>query len=219
MHDVELGAHLEELHGEMLRRARPGRGVGELAGLLARELDQLGKRIGREARMRHDHQRHQEDVGDRQEIDQRLVRQVGIEARIDAEGAARHDHQRVAVGCRGLAVLGGGNAAAARLVLDDDLLLPDVGQLLGHQAGEDVGGLAGRKRHDEAHRLVGPRRLRQGGRGQRRPCTACQAHRLPARGVTPHKNSSTAFDGKLAQAAENDGVSGSTQSSSKWTTR
>ena len=194
VHDVELGAHLEEFHGQMLRRARPGRGVGQLARLLAGELDQLAERVRREARMRHDHQRHQEDVGDRQEVDQRPVRQVGIEAGIDAEGAARDDHQRVAVGCRVLAVLGGGNAAAARLVLDHDLLLPHVGQLLGHQAGEDVGGLAGRERHDEAHRLGGPRRLRQGGRGQRRPCNACQAHRLPARGVTPHKNSSTAFE-------------------------
>ena len=46
------------------------------------------------------------------------------------------------------------------LVLDHDLLLPDVGQLLGHQAGEDVGRLAGRERHDEAHGLGGPRRLR-----------------------------------------------------------
>jgi hypothetical protein len=75
------------------------------------------------------------------------------------------DQERVAVGRRGPAGLDAGNAAAAALVVDHDLLLPDVGQLLGHQAGEDVRRLAGRERHDETHGLRWPRRLRPSARG------------------------------------------------------
>ncbi len=78
--DVDLRLQLEQLHAEMLRRAETGRRVGQLAGFLARELDQLAQRLRRKVGMRHDHQRHREDVGDRLEVDQRLVGQVGIEA-------------------------------------------------------------------------------------------------------------------------------------------
>ena len=159
----------------MLRRAGPGRGVGKLARLLACELDQLGERVGREARMGDDHQRHQEDVGDRLEVDQRPVRQVGIEAGIDAEGAAGRRSEacsrRAPRSCRTRRR----DAAAAGLVLDHDLLLPYLGQLLGHQAGEDVGRLAGRERHDEAHRLGRPRRLRPRG-----PCVRATSGAQPS---------------------------------------
>ena len=166
VHDVDAGLQLEQLHAEMLRRPGARRGVGELARLLLGERDQLGQRVRRQAGMRHDHQRHQEDVGDRQEVGERLVRQVGIEAGIDAERAAGDHHERVAIGRGRLAVLRGGDAAAAGLVLDDDLLLPHLAELLGHQAREDVRRLSRREGHDEAHGLVGPRRLRDGRGGK-----------------------------------------------------
>jgi hypothetical protein len=133
--------------------------------------------------MRHDDQRHQEDVRDRQEVGQRLVGQVGIQAGIDAERAARHDHQRVAVWRGHLAVLGGRDTAAASLVLDDDLLLPLLRQLLGHQAREDIGSLSGRERHDEAHGLVGPRGLRDGRCSKRCARRAGERHDMATRRI------------------------------------
>ena len=148
--------------------------------------------------MGHDHQRPADDVGDRLEVDQRLVRQVGVEAGIDAEGAAGGDQQRVAVGRRRLAGLGARNAAAPTLVVDHDLLLPDVGQPLRHQPREDIRRLAGRKRHDEAHGLGRPWRLRGGARGEQRRGQT-QRHGMAARYDLRHCSSRHRFGDRLAR--------------------
>ncbi len=202
MHDVDLRLELEQLHAEMLRRAGAGRSVGKLARLLGRELDQLAHRAGGKAGMGHDHQRAAEDVGDRLEVDQRPVGQVGIEAGIDAEGAAGGDQQRVAVGRRRLAGLGARNAAAPALVVDQDLLLPGLRQPLRHQPREDVRRLPGRKRHDDAHGLGRPRRLRGGAcgdqrRGQGRGHT--QRHGMAARYELRHCSSRHRCGDRLAR--------------------
>src|SRR6185437_11009463 len=47
-------------------------------------------------------------------------------------------------------------AARARLVLDDELLTGQLGELVADDAGERVGRPARRKDIDVAHRLVGP---------------------------------------------------------------
>ena len=44
-------------------------------------------------------------------------------------------------------------AASANAVLDDDLLLPEVGEFLGHEAGADIGGTTGGEGDNEFHRL------------------------------------------------------------------
>ena len=65
--------------------------------------------------------------------------------------AVRGQHQGVAIG-RALGDRGG--AGNARAVLDDDLLFPLFAQFVGDRARQQIGGAAGRERHDDAHDLV-----------------------------------------------------------------
>jgi len=58
-------------------------------------------------------------------------------------------------------------AARAGAVVDDQLLAQVLGHALRHHARHEVGGAAGRKGHDQAHRVRGPGRLAlcHGGQG------------------------------------------------------
>ena len=83
---------------------------------------------------------------------EQLVVQRGVD-RVRADRAAA---DRVAVG-RGARQLGRADRAAlAWLVLDHDRLAERGAELLANHARQDVGGAAGRERHDVADRLVGP---------------------------------------------------------------
>jgi hypothetical protein len=94
------------------------------------------------------------EAGDRRESLDRIIGQLGVEARIDHEGRFRPDEQRVAVG-RGLGdVFRRDLIVGARLVLDDDLLAPRFGEALRERAGERVGHTAGRGGHDDGHRFA-----------------------------------------------------------------
>src|SRR6185369_3333653 len=60
-----------------------------------------------------------------------------------------------AVGWRLRDRVGADSGVGAGLVLDDDRLLPALGQPLGHVARQRVGGAAGRERDDQPHYMVG----------------------------------------------------------------
>ena len=63
--------------------------------------------------------------------------------------------------------LGADVSAGAGLVVDEDLLAQRLAEVLGDQAGRDIGALPGLVRHDQAHRLVGIG-LRRGGQSRQR---------------------------------------------------
>jgi hypothetical protein len=68
----------------------------------------------------------------------------------------RHHQERVAVGRRFGCDVRADAAARARPVLGDHLLAERLGELVGHDARQNVGRLAGREGHDDADRLGGP---------------------------------------------------------------
>ncbi|CFP65720.1 Uncharacterised protein [Bordetella pertussis] len=77
-----------------------------------------------------------------------------VQRLVDRCGAAGND--------QGVAIRGGAGglahadiAAGAGAVLDHDGLFEVGAQFLGQRAGEDVGGLAGRERHEHADRTLG----------------------------------------------------------------
>ena len=84
-----------------------------------------------------------------------MIGQVRIGRGRDRHHAARADEQRVAVVRLVHHVFGGDPSAGAGLVLVDDRLAEDFGQLVADEAGEDVVAAAGRERDDDADRLVG----------------------------------------------------------------
>ncbi len=128
-----------------------------------------------------------DEAGDRRETLDRIIGQLGVEARIDHEGHLRANEQRVAVG-RGLGdIFRGDLVVGAGLVLDDRLLAPGLGEALRQGAAERVRHPAGRGRHHDRHR---PRRviLRAGRRRQ-------QATHERSRKPRPHSPISLTFSG------------------------
>ena len=83
------------------------------------------------------HHRHRCEVLDRVE------RQFGIDTRADGERADIGEQHRIAVGRRPADELRAHVAIGARLVLDDDRLATDVGELRSDRARENIGGTAG----------------------------------------------------------------------------
>ena len=122
-----MGLELEQLHGQMVRRAIAAGGIGELARLFAKQFDDLGGVIGADARIDHQCQRSVGQQSDRREIGDQVVGQFFVQTDIDRMRIAHHQ-QGVTIGCRLLHCLDADIAASADAVLDDDLLLPEVGE-------------------------------------------------------------------------------------------
>ena len=104
-----------------------------------------------------------------------------VERGVDRVGGA--DQQKgIAVRRRIHHAFGGDIAAGARPVVDDNLLTEPLGEPLRHHPRRNVGGTAGRKSNDQAHR---PRRigLRRCDPRERREDggTCCQMQKLSAR--------------------------------------
>ena len=155
-----------------MRRAAAARGgEGEFARLRFRQRDHvrdgLGGKLGVD---RHD-QRQFRDQDDGRKVLHRVVGQVCIDVRADAVGRDRIQQQRVAVGVRLGDLRGGGRAAGAAAIVDDDRLPQRVGKLRPDEPGNDIGRAAGRNGDDELDRAVRVVRLSARGvrpeRGQR----------------------------------------------------
>ena len=100
------------------------------------------------------------DQDDRRKILHRVVGQVCIDVRADAVGRDRVQQQRVAVGIRFRDLRGGGRAAGAGAIADDDRLSERVGKLRPDEPGNEIGRAAGRNGDDELDRAVRIVRLR-----------------------------------------------------------
>ena len=97
---VDAGHGLEQLEAQVLRRAGPGRAVGELPGLRLGELDEVGDAVHRQRRIDHQHEGRVGDERDRREILRRIVGQVLVQRHVDGERRAGAEQERVAVGRR-----------------------------------------------------------------------------------------------------------------------
>jgi hypothetical protein len=154
MHDVDTGHRLEQLAGEMRRRADPVRAEVDAAGPGPRGGDQILDVVDRQARVDDDDIERARHQGDRRKGAERIVRQLGIERRIDRVGERRHQ-QRVAVWGARRHRGGADDGAGARLVLDDDRLAEIRGHRLAEPARNNICAPAGRERHDDADEAVG----------------------------------------------------------------
>ena len=147
--------HREQLGREqVLAAAVARRGVVDLAGLAAGELDQLLHVPGRQRRMHHHDAGLSADQRDRREVVDRLVRQLGVQRRADGVGL-RCQQQRVAVGWRPGHRLGADRGTRTGPVVDHHLLPQPLAQLLRHHAGRSVDRATRRERHDDADRPAG----------------------------------------------------------------
>ncbi len=162
--EADAGAVRQQLGGHVRAARRPGRRHVELARPHARLLDEALRRRDRALRVRDQDERHHRDVGDGREV------ALGVVADPRQHGGVDR-HRPDGAGDEGVAVVGAcrrlhrRRAGAAAAVLHDDGVRPAPAQLLGDEARDDVGALAGREGHDQPHRPLGP----GGGRlGQRR---------------------------------------------------
>ena len=165
-----LGLQLEQLAGQVVAGAVAGRGVVQLARVLAQVLEQplaVGHRHA--LRVHHDDLRHAGDHADGHEVGLDVVVELRVHRRRDRVVHRAHE-QRVAVGCGARGHAGADRAAGAALVVDDELPAQVLGQHRGQRPREGIGAAAGREGHDQGHRLGRPGALCQrqrAGQGQR----------------------------------------------------
>jgi hypothetical protein len=183
---VDASQLLEQLAGEVLRGAVAGRGVAQLAGILFREVDDIGDAAQSDVLADDQHVVDAGDVADRHEILVDVDRQLlARHHRRNAERGHGGEQDALAVGRRLGHRLVGDEAAGAGLGLDDHLLADDRPGRIGQQATQQIGGTAGRKATEDAHIALDLRACRPpNGRRRRGACSAgdhcpSQHHTLP----------------------------------------
>jgi len=155
MDDVDAECELEELACEMRRRTPPRRRVAQFARARLRQRNELFGVARRDRRMHREHVRRRAHQAHRLEIPLGIVRNLGIEARVDDEVAAGGE-QRVTVRRRARRGADAEIAAGAGHVLHVELLPEKLAELLGKQARGGVVRSAGGDRNDHPH---GPARV------------------------------------------------------------
>ena len=161
--EVQVGARLEQLGGEVLRRARGDGADVELARLGLRGLHPVGQRLVGRACVDDEQAIEGADAGDRREILHRVERQA-LEQR-GADGVAVGDQRKgVAVIAAGERGAGRCDAARARHVLHHEALAELFAELLRDEARGNVGDATRAERQDEPDRPGRVRlRLREAG--------------------------------------------------------
>ena len=147
----------------MRQAAEAGGSKIELAGLCLGERDEFSHVLGGNVACDHQHFRHGDDQRDRREIFQRFVRHL-FHGGVDGERARTDDADGVAVGIGLGDRIGAERAGLSAAVIDHDRLLGQFRHALADDAGDDVVGTAGRKRHDQFYRFFG--KILRGGRGR-----------------------------------------------------
>ncbi len=170
VHDVDVGAALEQLAGKVRERAGAGRGVAELAGLRLGEAHELGECLHRQLPRRHEHERRAADHADRREIPERVERQPRGQRLARGMGGGVGKPERVSVRRRLGDHIGADDRAAADAVVHHDLLAEPVPHFGRDDAGDGVGAAAGAERNHQPQRPVRPRggtAVRRGAEHQR----------------------------------------------------
>ena len=154
MHHVDAGGDAKQFGTQVRGTADAARGKTQLAGLGFRQCHQFSDRFRRYRRMQCQHKRLGADDGDCGDVALHVKGQVFVQRRCVGDAHALQQ-QRVAVGYRLGGDVGGDHAAAARTVVNDGLLAPDVGQFLRQQPRDDVGAAARGGCGQQAHRAFG----------------------------------------------------------------
>ena len=135
----------------MRRASIAGRCIRELAGPRLGVRNQLLHRLDRQLRRRGQYHGRRADFGNWRKIAQRVERQFGIKRGIDGKCHCRKQ-QRVTVRRTFGNDVGAYGRAAARAVIDDNLLPPQFGEFLADETADEIVDRTRRVRHNEAHR-------------------------------------------------------------------
>ena len=154
MRDVDAREALEQFHREVVGCAVAGRPIVELARLGLRQRDELAHRRRRHRRMGDQQVGPDHKLADRREVAQRVVGHVAPQVRQHRQRTGAGDVQRVAVGHRVRGEFGRDQAAGAAAVVDDELLAELRGHAGRENARDHVRRAAGRRRENDADRLV-----------------------------------------------------------------
>src|SRR5262249_24704107 len=150
---IEPESLLEHFAGQVTRRPQSRMGVSVLARARFHPGDELFDGRRRYGRMHDQHLRRYADEGYRREIALRVEAQLGEQARINHKRTADYE-QRVAVGRRPRDERGADIAAAARMVLDVELLAEAIGELRREQARNHVDRASRGERGDHLDRPI-----------------------------------------------------------------
>jgi hypothetical protein len=153
--DIDAGGRPEHLGSQMAWSADAGTSIIQPARILLCERHKLSDIFDRLRRMHRDRDRRQRDQRERSEVLDRVIWQLGVERRVDGVRAHGADQQRLTVG-RGFRYdVGTDRATSATPIVDDDSRLQRFPQHLRKRSRDDVGGAAGRERHDDADLFAG----------------------------------------------------------------
>ena len=177
--NVQARHALEHFTRQMLLAARAAGGVADFAGLLFGQGDQLFDIVGRKAGEGQHHKRASGHVGNRAQVSDRVVGDVGVQIGRNGDGRIGRKQQGVAVGDSLGNKVGANGAAGAGFVFHHHRLFPQRAQLLRQHPAINVGRAAGREGDDDLHRLVGKGLRAHGARqsecGQSGPQQALQS--------------------------------------------
>jgi hypothetical protein len=154
---VDSGAPLEHLHGQVVLAAVAAGGVRERRVRLLRVIDELREGAHRQRRVDGQHELVGRHRHHRREIAQRVDRHL-VEVRIDGDLAVGEQAERVAIGLRARDELVGNVAVGTRLVLHHHRMADVLRQLVRDHARRDVRRAARRDRNDDGDR-PGARKL------------------------------------------------------------
>ena len=150
------GQRVQRLGGEVRIAADAEARIGDLARALARQRDQFLHRLHRQRRMHEQRERCIGQVGDRDQVADRIVGQLRVHRRRRGDMADRAEQHRVAIGRRTHDEVHADGAGRARAVLDHERLAQLLGHLLHDRPRDEVGVATGRRRDDDAHGLRRP---------------------------------------------------------------
>jgi hypothetical protein len=154
------------------------RSVADLAGVGLHIADELRNGLRRERWIYLHDKGVADDARDRCDVVDEVETELVVESGVDRV-RRRHEEQRVTVRGRAHDGFGGDIGGCPGPVFDDELLAEPLGQPLTDQARGDVGGAAGGKTDDQAHR---PRRIvlrsRQPRYGRQRGSARCQTEKI-----------------------------------------
>ena len=137
----------------MIHATRTDGGVVELARVALDVIDELLDVAGRKVGARHQHQVANRQLGDRHEVLDRVVGNLGIQALVQAVRPVGCHQKGVAVSRAFGHKVGGDDFIGPRLVVHDEGLTPAVTQLLADGTHHHVGRTAGAVRHNDADRF------------------------------------------------------------------
>ena len=150
--DVDASRVLEQLAGQVQRRADPGRAIGQLAGIGLGIGDQFGDGFDRQIVVHRQHIKTRDRGDDAVEILDRIERQRAVKPG-HVSHAAVIEQERVTVRRRFRDFVHADAAAGAAAIIDHDRLAEPLAERIGNQPRDRIDGATRRERHDQADRM------------------------------------------------------------------